>query len=300
MLQQIQLNGKTKLETTLDRIRMFEPEEGYYLAFSGGKDSQCIYELAKMAGVKFDAHYSVTSVDPPELVQFIKKNYPDVIFEIPHDKNGKPVTMWTLIRENAMPPTRIIRYCCRVLKESSGKGRVTMTGVRWAESTNRKRNQGLVTIMPTGKKKQNETEDIGSNLTRTDRGGAVLNEDNDETRRSVEICYRTNKTLVNPIIDWDDSEVWEFLNDVAQVPHCCLYDEGFKRLGCIGCPMQGAKRMIRDFDRWPKYKEAYIRSLQKMNDIHPFQLSDPEKYMPKESNSKYKEGEAIFNWWIDN
>lgn len=59
------LDISQKIETSIKRLRSFEPPEGYFLAFSGGKDSQCIYHLAKMAGVKFDAHYNVTSVDPP-------------------------------------------------------------------------------------------------------------------------------------------------------------------------------------------------------------------------------------------
>lgn len=91
---------RDKVQTAIDRLRAFEPKDGYFLAFSGGKDSQCIYHLAKMAGVKFDAHYHVTSVDPPELVQFIKAQYPDVHRDIPHDKDGKPVTMWSLIAQH--------------------------------------------------------------------------------------------------------------------------------------------------------------------------------------------------------
>ena len=119
-----------KVETAIKRLKSFEPPEGYYLAFSGGKDSQCIYHLAKMAGVKFDAHYSVTSVDPPELVRFIKENYPDVAFDRhywPDDPkynlpNGqrRPMTMWNLIESHTIPPTRQARYCCASLKEVGG------------------------------------------------------------------------------------------------------------------------------------------------------------------------------------
>ena len=122
-----------KVSLAIKRLKAFEPPEGYFVAFSGGKDSQCVYHLCKMAGVKFDAHYSVTSVDPPELIRFIRKNYPDVIFERHHDSNGKPITMWSLIPEHGTPPTRLIRYCCEQLKETSGAGRVTVTGVRQAE-----------------------------------------------------------------------------------------------------------------------------------------------------------------------
>lgn len=261
MLNQIDIFGKTKLEKTIKRIKMFEPEDGYYLAFSGGKDSQCIYHLCKMAGVKFDAHYRVTSVDPPELVRFIKEQYPDVSREVPHDDQGKPITMWNLIPKKKMPPTRIVRYCCSELKESGGNGRITMTGVRWAESANRKKNQGFVTIQGKPKTTASKLKEIGANFTKTDKGGVVLNLDNAEERRAVEMCYRTRKTLINPIIDWTDSEVWEFLDEIAKVPHCSLYDDGFKRIGCIGCPMSNNKK---ELERYPKIKKAYLRAFDKM------------------------------------
>lgn len=293
MLNQLDLFGKTKLETTLERLRMFEPEDGYYVAFSGGKDSQCIYELCKMAGVKFDAHYNVTSVDPPELIAFIKKHYQDVIFEYPRDKNGKRVTMWRLIENNTMPPTRMARYCCEKLKESSGDGRVTVTGVRWAESVNRKANQGLVTVFSGSKKTQKALSEIGADYQQTARGGVVLNLDNAETRRAVEICYRTRKTLVNPIIDWDEAEVWEFLNEIAKVPHCTLYDEGFTRLGCIGCPLAGGAKMKRDFKRWPKYKDAYIRAFVRMVKTHPGIIK-----IGRNEETPEKQAEVIMQWWL--
>lgn len=162
-------NKRDKVQIAMDRLRAFEPPDGYYLAFSGGKDSQCIYHIAEMAGVKFDAHYRVTSVDPPELVRFIKRQYPDVSIDVPHDKDGKPITMWNLIPRKMMPPTRLARYCCSDLKESGGKGRVTVTGVRWDESSNRKKNQGVVTLL--GKKSEEVATENGANFTKTVRDG---------------------------------------------------------------------------------------------------------------------------------
>ena len=173
MLQQMDIFGRTKLEKTLSQIKAFEPADGYYLAFSGGKDSQCIYHLCKMAGVKFDAHYSITSVDPPELVRFIMEHYPDVKREAHKDKNGRPITMWQLIAQETIPPTRKARYCCERLKETNGVGRVTMTGVRWAESANRKNNQGLVTLIGKPKTTAKTIEEIGANFTKTERGGGT-------------------------------------------------------------------------------------------------------------------------------
>ena len=175
MLGQIKLgmDGEfhDKVELSIQRLKAFCPPEGYYVAFSGGKDSQCVYHLCKMAGVKFDAHYNVTSVDPPELVQFIKSHYPDVIFDYPKDSKGNVKTMWNLIPAERMPPTRLVRYCCAVLKETNGEGRYTVTGVRQAESANRKRNQGVITVPRSDDKLQEELENMGANFTQTPRGG---------------------------------------------------------------------------------------------------------------------------------
>lgn len=146
MIHQIDINGNDKVDKAIMRIKAYEPPEGYYLCFSGGKDSVTIKALADMAGVKYDAHYSVTSVDPPELVRFIKDKYPDVEFDIPHDKDGNRISMWTLIPQRKMPPTRIVRYCCQELKERGGEGRFVITGVRWAESSKRKNNRHLVEV----------------------------------------------------------------------------------------------------------------------------------------------------------
>lgn len=112
-------------------LQQYEPPEGYYLAFSGGKDSLVCYWLCKLANVRFDAHYNYTTIDPPELVQFVR-TFDDV--EI-----MKPDTCyWQLIIKNGMPPTRLARYCCKELKEQGGKERIKILGVRAEESSKRK------------------------------------------------------------------------------------------------------------------------------------------------------------------
>ena len=113
----------------------------------------------------------------------------------------------------------------------------------------------------------------------------VLNLDNAEERRAVELCYRTRKTVVNPIIDWEEEDVWEFLNEIAKVPHCSLYDEGRKRIGCIGCPMGGIKGKLNDFKRWKQYKKLYMRAFDKM-------LQSGRDY------KNWKTAEDVFNWWL--
>lgn len=152
-IHQLNIYGKDKVQVAIDRFKTFEPmagEDGYYLAFSGGKDSSVIKAIADMSGVKYEAHYTHTSVDPPELVRFIKENHPDVMVDMPRYpddyKNpklaGRQITMWNLIPEKKMPPTRITRYCCQELKESKGEGRFVVTGVRWAESVKRSKRGG--------------------------------------------------------------------------------------------------------------------------------------------------------------
>jgi len=117
---------------TIDRLRAFEPPEGYWLAFSGGKDSVVLYDVAVASGVKFDAHYNVPPADPPEVKRFVVQHYPAV-------KRHHPAKAATVLaREHGMLPTRIVRWCCRDWKEGGGKGRVVMTGIRAEESVQRR------------------------------------------------------------------------------------------------------------------------------------------------------------------
>lgn len=287
MIHQLNMQGKDKVQVAIERLKTFEPPEGYYLAFSGGKDSVVIKALADMAGVKYDAHYRVTSVDPPELVQFIKEQHPDVARDRPLDKNGNQITMWNLIPIKRMPPTQIMRYCCKDLKESGGDGRMTITGVRWAESSNRRANQGHVTVYKGDKKgtRQITSELVESgNFAPTNKGGCILTNDNDDGRKMVEQCYKRTKTVVNPIIDWTDEDVWEFIHEY-DIPYCKLYDEGFKRIGCIGCPMASKQR--EELERWPKYKRAYIKAFQRMLEAY------------KTKDTEWKSGEDVYKWWLE-
>ena len=274
MIHQLDLYGHDKVEKAIMRLQTYEPPEGYYLCFSGGKDSCVIKALADMAGVKYDAHYNVVSVDPPELVRFIKDVHPDVEFTYQTDKDGNRITMWNLIPRKSMPPTRMVRYCCAALKESGGNGRLKVTGVRWDESSRRKKSHGEVTIMDKRVKEMalEEYDDIAYKL--TPQGGIALPLDNRENAKMVEQCYRTRSTTVNPIIDWTDSEVWEFIREY-NIPYCCLYDEGHTRLGCIGCPMANKEQRKQHFERWPKYKNLYLQSFQKMLDRRGYRENLP-------------------------
>lgn len=192
-------NIRDKVQIAIGRLQSFQRADGddsYYVAFSGGKDSQCVYHLCEMAGVRFAAYYNVTSVDPPELVRFIMERYPDpekdhpetwpeekqariqgyCKREYPTYRDGTRITMWNLIPRKKMPPTRVARYCCEHFKESSGEGEKTVTGVRWEESPRRKENQGLVTFPKKQEAKHIQTVATAygaQNLRNTMGGGSV-------------------------------------------------------------------------------------------------------------------------------
>lgn len=103
--------------------------DGYVVevAYSGGKDSDVILELTKMAGIKYRAIYKNTTIDPPGTLAHIKEAGAEIL---------KPKkTFFDLVRKNGSP-NRFSRFCCRYLKEYKVLDKVIM-GVRKAESTKR-------------------------------------------------------------------------------------------------------------------------------------------------------------------
>ena len=113
MLKEQTLFGEIdKVDLAIRRIKLHEPPEGYYVAFSGGKDSCVILDLVKRAGVKFDAHINLTTVDPPEVIRFVRQQYPEVTIEKPK------MSMKKLIEKKGILPTRLARYCCAEYKRT--------------------------------------------------------------------------------------------------------------------------------------------------------------------------------------
>lgn len=280
---------KKKEAAAIAALKTFEPEEGYYLCYSGGKDSDVIRILASLAGVKHDIHYNLTTADAPQTVKYIK-TIPNVIIEKARYTDGKHKTMWNLIPFYGLPPTRLMRYCCKELKEPGGAGRLKITGVRAAESMNRRKNSGDITIIgkPRTTRKFLEKEEI--DFSETEKSGLILNFDNSESRRAVEHCYRTTSTMINPILSWNEKDVWEFLNfyNCSANP---LYKCGFSRVGCVGCPLGGVASMRREFNIFPKFKNMYIKSFERM-------LKEREK-KGKTTKLNWKSGEEVFCWWTE-
>ena len=278
-----------KVNTAIDALRAFEPSDGYFLCYSGGKDSDVIRILAGLAGVKHEIHHSLTTVDAPETIAYIK-TIPGVIIDKARYNDGHHKTMWNLIVHKGLPPTRLMRYCCEHLKEWNGKGRLKITGVRAAESRGRAENGGDIKILgkPRTTQKYMEREDIQHSITK--QGGIILNFDNDGARRAVEHCFRTTCTMINPILTWTSDDVWEFLNYYGCTANP-MYKCGEKRVGCIGCPLAGKKAQLEEFKRYPAYYENYIRAFDKM-------LKTREEKGKTFTKMTWKTGEDVMNWWV--
>ena len=287
----------SKVVKAIERIKTFVPPDGepYYLCYSGGKDSDCIRILAELAGVPYEIHHNLTTVDAPETVRYIK-SIPGVIinkayYDDRFDENGNPLhkTMWNLIERKKFPPTRLFRFCCEHLKERGGKGRFKITGVRAAESPSRAKNGGIVKIIGKPATVQKKAEEIGAEYEITEKQGLILNFDNSKSVSLAHQCYRTTSTLINPILDWTDDDVWDFLHYYGCEGNP-LYQCGEKRIGCIGCPLQGYAGMKKDFTKYPKYRAAYVRAFDRM-------LKAREEADIATRNTTWLDGEHVLRWW---
>ena len=257
---------------------------------SGGKDSQVCKELALRAGIPFEVMHNHTTADAPETVRFVRqeaKRFEDLgikyTINMPTFK-GQRVSMWSLIPQKLIPPTRLMRYCCSVLKETGGAGRFITTGVRWEESSSRKNNRGIY-------------ERIGS----TKQTKIILNNDNDDKRMLFENCRLKAKRVVNPMVDWKDEDVWDFLGEGTQVlcgpynvtsngiPVNPLYEEGWCRVGCVGCPMAGKVGRIKEFARWLAYRELYLRAFDKLLVVRAL----------RELPTDWQSAVDVYDWWME-
>lgn len=232
----------------------YDHDDGFYLAFSGGKDSQCLYHVAQLAGVRFKAHFSPTSVDPPQLIRFIKRNYPDVEFR--HIEQS----IYDVAVKQGILPTMTVRWCCSIFKETSGAGKVTLIGIRHAESVKRsKRNE----VEITGHKFSGDLDGFNNwSKEQIEKKFKGVNHDQFSIDKETEVkCISGKDTIaISPIINWDDRDVWDFLNGM-DIEHCELYDAGYKRIGCILCPMSSRKGKVRDIHDFPHVKEKWIKAI---------------------------------------
>lgn len=275
-----------KEQKAIERIKMasemslFHYGKPLVCTYSGGKDSDVMLELFKRSGIPFEVHNSHTTADAPQTVRHIRKVFRELELqgipceiEMPTYKDER-TSMWKLIQIKMLPPWRNMRYCCSILKETGCANRYIATGVRWDESTARS--------------DRGEFERPGKSKRETEKFDTVmLMNDNTASRRMTELCMQKHKMIVNPIIDWTYSDIWDFIRS-EHIEVCELYHCGYDRVGCIGCPMAGKKRW-KEFADFPAYKKLYLHAFDRM-------LRERKR---RGKESKWKTGEEVFAWWME-
>lgn len=291
------LDLRNKIQHSVELIRkaeklalIYDAKNGFYNTFSGGKDSQALYYIVKMSGVKFQTHINFTSVDPADVVRFVKSQYPSVIRHKPQ------ISIYKKAVEKGILPTMIRRWCCQEYKEGGGAGKVKLIGIRSEESVKRsKRNE----VEVSAKKFSGNIEEFkkwSNKQIERKKKRTFKNQDEFSVKNDNEVrCINAKDSIIiSPIFDWTQKDVWYFLNNIIKAPHCKLYDEGQTRIGCIMCPMESLKQMQKDIERYPYVKKKWIEAIKKMMRNGRFDY----KYTDNPNATEDEIAENIFDYWI--
>lgn len=281
-----------RLSAEMSRIYYNKP---LIVTYSGGKDSDVMLHLAEttLQPHEYEVLNSHTTVDAPETVYHIRdvfkrlNRYGVKTFIDYHiQENGRPITMWNLILVNLIPPTRIQRYCCRYLKERGTPDRIASLGVREQESSNRMGRDLF------GIKSKTYAEASFFSLSHASEVHKEAQEINDPVWdcKLIETMRKHGATTVNPIYHWSETDIWDYIHQ-EHIETNPLYECGYRRVGCIGCPMANYKGRMKEFSDYPKFKNCYILAFEKMLKVRQ------EKGL---NNTKgWKTGEDVFSWWIE-
>ena len=256
------------------------------ICYSGGKDSDVLLDIAKkcLDHNAFEVLNSHTTVDAPETVYHIRDVFKECEAEgikteikYPVDK-GQRTSMWRLI-ENRGVPHRKQRTCCYYLKETSTPNRMVAIGVREDESSKRKGRD----VFTSRSNYEHRSLQHTYAMYKLDQMGK---EDAYECV-FIQNCKAKKDTICSPIYHFEKSDIWEYIKrfNVKINP---LYAQGYERVGCIGCPLAGAKKQNADFQRYPKYKENYIKAFDRMIKKRK-ELGKP---------CCWETGEEVMRWWL--
>ena len=219
--------------------------------YSGGKDSDVILQLAKESGVPFRVTHNLTTADPPDNVYYIRRVFAALREEgIDCRINVPRRSLWKIMRETLVIPSRIMRVCCSELKERKmPDAPYIVTGVRWAESAGRRAKSGIAMVCAASHAHAHGGEEKAA-------AAGLLTTDDASTRRLFEQCQLRGVRVLNPIIDWSDDDVWSYLHSRG-IEGNPLYKEGWTRIGCVGCPLASRRARELAFARCPKLYKAW-------------------------------------------
>ena len=210
------------------------------LGFSGGKDSQVVYDLCLRAGIEFKAYFN-HSFENNLTLKFIKEHYPDVIKRRDH-KFGFIENIWK--NHGGLLPTVQIAYCCEDYKHNPKYvDECSVVGVRKSESAKRKERSAFEAKNKTTLKKNKKLVDN-------------YFEENCQSVGTASIIQ------LKPIIDWSDEDVWSYIRKYS-LPINPEYKNGRKRIGCRVCPKASFTSNALSLIESPKLIDAFIKARQK-------------------------------------
>lgn len=263
------------------------------ICYSGGKDSDVLLHLAEttLGATEFEVLNSHTSVDFPETVYHIRSVFKSLnekgvkaTIHYPRDKDGNHITMWNLILKKDRICTRLARFCCQILKETSTPNRLAAMGIRADESNGRK---GRDIFGVRAEKKAEARFYSLDHAEEVHKESLEINDPNWDCTL-IKTMKEHKDTIVNPIYHWSEKDVWQYIKDNG-IKTNPLYERGYTRIGCIGCPMATYKLKQKQFSEYPTYKKAYIHACDELL----------KQWAKRGKIAEWKTGEEMFNWWIE-
>lgn len=274
------LNKSIMLIKEFEDAALMRNQLGYVVGYSGGKDSDVLVHLFKRAGVKFCVVHNHTTLDMPETVYYIRRKFYEWELQgIPCKIYYPTMNFWSLCLYRKMLPLRQTRFCCAELKERNDIPELRFAlrsfGVRKAESVNRAKYRDSI-----------ETRN------KADYSGIQrFHFDNTDDVKQTGACYTNSYFYVNPLAYWSDDYLWDYIES-ERIEVNPLYGKGFRRGGCICCPMASTCERKRGLALYPKFEKRFIKLA---DDIIQYRISKSLL-----NRFVFKTGAEYFNMWLNN
>lgn len=277
--EQSLLNKSIQLIKSFEDVAIKRNPLGYVVGYSGGKDSDVLVHLFRMAGVKFCVIHNHTTLDMPETVYYIRRKFKEWELQGIDCRIYYPRTsFWALCLKKKMLPLRQTRFCCAELKEHNDIPELNFAvrsfGVRRAESTKRKKNRDSIET-----RNCEDYSDIQN-----------FHFDNTEEVKQVGACYTNHYFIVNPLAYWNTDYLWDFIES-EKLELNPLYLKGFNRIGCICCPMASSCVRKKELEAYPKLRDRFIKLADEIIQIRKAHN------LPNKFN--FKTGAEYFDMWLN-